>query len=847
MRFHKPRILTVTLALSLTLTALPQYLQNAPAHSANALVTDPAGDYDNFAKALQYSLYFYDANMCGNEVTANNRFAWRADCHTYDAAVPLHPIDSEHNGVNLSQSFIEQYYDILNTGETEGTVDVAGGFHDAGDHVKFGLPEAYAGTTLSWGYYEFRDAYVETEQAAHLETIIRYFCDYFMKCTFRDANGDVVAFCYQVGDGNIDHQYWQLPQNDAMARPAWFATPENPTTCNVANTAACLAINHLIWAEDDPDYAAKCLDYALALYDFATRNDKAIADTEQGPASFYTSSHWEDDYCFAACWLYRITGDHQYLADALPIVDYYAAPSYVYCWNDMWNGVDLLLAIISDTYRNGETYSEAENPKGHSDLAMEYITVNNKSPYEDIDFWYICSKALHSYMSGSPGTLSPQGYWWMDTWGSARYNTAGQMQAMIYDKYRTKADVYDVYNYKETGKDSENGLFAAWARGQMEYLLGDNEITALESEDQHTESRCFIVGYDENSVKYPHHRAASGLTKCEDTDPHLYVLFGALAGGPDADDAHNDITEDWIYNEVTIDYNAALPAAAAGLYLKYKDDYPQAITPDFPPVNDGGRASQGGEGGGASAGNKTWVESMATTITQTDGEKANEITFFVRTNVASPMKNVSVRYYFTLGNVTIDQMELRELYDQAATEAQQDGVLSGPHVYDAAKGIYYVEVTWEDYAICNSGKKYQFAIGSYHYGDSWDSTDDWSFENMHVVESNWDTDCIENDHICIYNDGVLVGGIEPDGTTVDDGKEDPPVGTLYGDVDCNGEIALSDAILLCRYNAEDTLAVVTAQGSTNADCDHDGMLSASDVTLILRYLAKLITSEDLGN
>lgn len=43
----------------------------------------------NFAKALQYSMYFYDANMCGTGVDENNLYSWRGDCHTYDANVPL--------------------------------------------------------------------------------------------------------------------------------------------------------------------------------------------------------------------------------------------------------------------------------------------------------------------------------------------------------------------------------------------------------------------------------------------------------------------------------------------------------------------------------------------------------------------------------------------------------------------------------------------------------------------------------------------------------------------------------------------------------------------------------------
>ena len=91
----------------------------------------------NFAKALQYSIYFYDANMCGTEVSENNEYSWRGDCHTQDATLPL---NSKYT--NMSDSFIAAHKDILDP-DGDGTVDVAGGFHDAGDHVKFGLPEAY--------------------------------------------------------------------------------------------------------------------------------------------------------------------------------------------------------------------------------------------------------------------------------------------------------------------------------------------------------------------------------------------------------------------------------------------------------------------------------------------------------------------------------------------------------------------------------------------------------------------------------------------------------------------------------------------------------------------------------
>ena len=364
MGFKKTRIRKVTAAALAVVTAVVSVPITASL-SAGALVTDPAGDYDNFAKALQYSLHFYDANMCGPEVEDHSRFKWRANCHVYDAEVPLKTMESFTKpdgevGTNLSEAFIKDNYDILNTGKKDGTIDVSGGYHDAGDHVKFGLPEAYSGTTVSWGYLEFRDAYIECEQQEHVETIIRHFCDYFMRCTFRDETGKVKCFCYQVGDGDIDHAYWQLPQNDSMNRPAWFATPENPTTCNIANTAACLLINYLNFQDTDPDYAKKCLDYGKALYEFAKENDKVKAVNDQGPDQYYTSEKWEDDYCFAACWLYLITGDNAYIDDMLPYYDFYAPPGYCYCWNDMWNGVGILMGCISEVYKSGLTYTEKE-------------------------------------------------------------------------------------------------------------------------------------------------------------------------------------------------------------------------------------------------------------------------------------------------------------------------------------------------------------------------------------------------------------------------------------------------------------------------------------------------------
>lgn len=147
----------------------------------------------NFAKALQYSLYFYDANKCGSGITGGN-LEWRGDCHTEDATIPLKPYGEDFKGTNLSEEFIDEYSWLLDP-DGDGKIDCSGGMHDAGDHVKFCLPGSYAASTLGWGYYEFRDAYAETGNQEHVEDILHWFNDFYMKSTYLDEDGKVVAYC----------------------------------------------------------------------------------------------------------------------------------------------------------------------------------------------------------------------------------------------------------------------------------------------------------------------------------------------------------------------------------------------------------------------------------------------------------------------------------------------------------------------------------------------------------------------------------------------------------------------------------------------------------------------------
>lgn len=781
---------------------------------------------DNYARLLQYSIYFYDANMCGTDVSENTQYTWRDDCHTYDSTLPL-----DSTNTNLSDSFISQYKDVLDP-DGDGTVDVSGGFHDAGDHVKFGLPEAYSGSTIGWGYYEFKEAYQETGQAEHVETLLRYFNDYFMRCTFRDDNGDVIAFCYQVGDGDIDHAYWNAPEVDEMERKGWFATSEKPTTDCICNTVASLAVNYLNFKDTDLEYAEKCLDYAKALFKFADENEKSVGQPEDGPKGYYASNKWEDDYSWGAVWLYMATGDETYMDKALTYLDYYAPSSWTHCWNDVWNGV---LCVVA----------EANDQVGNDKFVDRFLEISGKSPYENINFWSQIAETVTKWQNGSTPSITPAGYSFLNQWGSARYNTATQFLALVYDKH--------IYGQANT--------FSNWAKGQMDYLLGDNP-----------NDKCYVVGLEEYSVKYPHHRAASGLSRCEDTSEHRHVLYGALVGGPGANDEHVDTTADYIYNEVTIDYNAAFVGASAGLYALFGDS---SMLPDenFPPIEE---SSSDDEGNGS-----YWIEAFSVDIVQ-DTPKTNEITFYVLSDSSKPSKNISVRYYFDItGMNSIDpnDMTISELYDQMGMETEHKATLSEPIQYK--DNIYYVEISFPDYAIANSNKKYQFAIGTYAWQNSWDPTDDWSYQGIKIETDAYSGTVERTDYICVYDNGVLVGGIEPDGSTPEDytttsqttedttiettnsetfqtttepinttsssidstttldtetSQIEPP-NTLLGDVNCDGSVKSNDLLLLKKYLLG--LDDLSTQGIINADLNSDNDVKSNDLLTLKKYLLGL--------
>jgi endoglucanase len=437
-----------------------------------------ANDF-NYVDAFAKSIMYYEASWCGPDA-GNNRLKWRGPCHMEDGS--------------------------------DVGLDLTGGFHDAGDHVKFGLPQVYAASTLGWAYYEFKDTFVAKGQDGYMLNILKHFNDYFLRCFPNDT-----TFYYQCGDGTTDHSYWGPPElqtTDITTRPTLYAaTTGTPASDVCGSAAASLALMYLNYKDQDEAYAEKCLTAAKKLFAFG---DKYRGKSESG--GFYGSTSYLDDLSWGAIWLYVATKDDAYLTtiDALMIekgidgVNEYCN-HWTHCWDDVFGGVFVKLAEITKE--------------------SKYVKIAE----ENLNYW----------MDGVART--PGGVKYINSWGALRYTAAECMMAVVY--------------YKATGEEK----YLNFAKEQIDYILGDNP-----------RSSSYVVGFGNNYPKFPHHRAASGRMEAAPAyetkkDPEKHLLYGALVGGPDDADEYTDDVDEYCYTEVAIDYNAGFVGAMAGIAKYYGD------------------------------------------------------------------------------------------------------------------------------------------------------------------------------------------------------------------------------------------------------------------------------------
>ncbi|XP_039006697.1 endoglucanase 16-like [Hibiscus syriacus] len=456
-----------------------------------------SGEDFNYREALTKSIIFLEAQRSG-ELPPNNRLKWRGDS-------------------------------ALDDGK-EANVDLVGGYYDAGDNVKFGLPMAFTITTLAWSAIAYKN---ELHSAGELENVyaaLRWGTDYFLKCASRKNKLFV-----QVGDPNEDHKCWVRPENMKTPRTVLQINETVPGTEIAAETSAAMAASSIVFRSVDQAYARRLLNKAKSLFKFAKKHK----GTYDGECPFYCSfSGYHDELLWAAAWLHTATQGKTYWkfitdegVDA--VVDEFN-------WDLKYAGTQVLLS---------EAYFRFH------DVALK----SNKDHAES----YICSVLPESPYFKVPKT--PGGLIHLRDGANLQYVTGASFLFTIYGdllhRYREKVQC----GYKQF----EAKHLWAFAKQQMDYILGKNP-----------QGRSYMVGFGKNPPKQAHHRGASvPLSEAnEDVNcamsfarwfnkdqPNPNELTGAILGGPDMQDNFSDLRWTSIYTEPCTYVNTLAVAALAKL------------------------------------------------------------------------------------------------------------------------------------------------------------------------------------------------------------------------------------------------------------------------------------------
>ncbi len=220
-------------------------------------------------------------------------------------------------------------------------VDARGGWHDAGDQLKYLITGSNATARMmqawEWDKQAFADQYNAWGQKGgngvpDVLDEAKWGLDWIHR-----LHPTPDQLIHQVADDR-DHLGFKLPNDDPADygfgvnrdRPAYFANGQpqglgkyKSTATGVANiagrSAAAMAMGYRIWKEDlkDAVFAEQCLKDARELYAMGKAQEGYQQGNSFGAPYRYNENTWADDMEWGAAELYKATGEKHYLNDAI--------------------------------------------------------------------------------------------------------------------------------------------------------------------------------------------------------------------------------------------------------------------------------------------------------------------------------------------------------------------------------------------------------------------------------------------------------------------------------------------------------------------------------------------------
>jgi hypothetical protein len=219
-------------------------------------------------------------------------------------------------------------------------LDARGGWHDAGDSLKYLLTSSNAVAQMLMAYRLAPQAFGDTvndlgQSVANGQADVLDEARWGLEWMLRLHPKPDQLF-HQVGDDR-DHSGWRLPQNDqsdygwgkGSYRVVYFANGKpqglreyKSDSNGIANLAgryaAAMAIAYEVWRgnADSRAFADRCLRAGIEVYDLGRRTEGVQQGNSYGAPYRYAEDTWADDMEWGAAELYGATRDKRYLNDA---------------------------------------------------------------------------------------------------------------------------------------------------------------------------------------------------------------------------------------------------------------------------------------------------------------------------------------------------------------------------------------------------------------------------------------------------------------------------------------------------------------------------------------------------
>jgi len=213
-------------------------------------------------------------------------------------------ITENYGGKYIRQDMSEKDFAAPLSSDRELSLDVSGGWYDAGDIGKYVCPGATAVNTLLWTYKLFPEKFSDgqnniPESGNGIPDIldeVKYELDFFLKMQDKDSGGFYLKVKSQSeNDGDGDRTVWNGKGNECL-------------TNATADCSATLAFASTIFRDFDKEYADTLLAAAEQGWEYITKNPFVYTKTTYSGNDDSSSVFWA-----SAC-LYYATGNKDYEA-----------------------------------------------------------------------------------------------------------------------------------------------------------------------------------------------------------------------------------------------------------------------------------------------------------------------------------------------------------------------------------------------------------------------------------------------------------------------------------------------------------------------------------------------------